>query len=89
MNTWYNSEVALILSAIFGIVLAYFWEYFCTHIIKKKELRLFGWRLHHSIYGIIFVVVGLFNQNIINIGIGVGILIQHTFTDGFRFISKE
>jgi hypothetical protein len=81
--------MTLIITSILGFILAYGWEYFCTHIIKRTALIILGYRLHHSLYGLLFIVLGLYVQNIILIGLGIGILIQHTVTDGFRFLSKK
>jgi len=72
-----------------GFLAAFAWEYFCTHILRKTSLIINGWRLHHSIYGLLFFVIGLLFSNTFITSFGVGILIQHTLTDGFRFISKE
>lgn len=81
--------MTFLISSLFGIILAYAWEYFCTKVIKKTSLIIYGYRLHHSLYGLLFVFIGFLNQNILLFGMGVGILIQHTTTDGFRFISRE
>ena len=81
--------MTLLISSILGILLAYSWEIFCTKILKKTSLIIFGYRLHHSIYGLLFLVIGIISINIVCDGLGVGIIIQHTITDGFRFISKE
>lgn len=80
--------MTLLLFSMLGILLAFGWEYVCTHIIKKTSFILFGWRLHHSLFGLMFIFLGFLTQNIILIGVGVGILIQHIATDGFRFMSK-
>lgn len=81
--------MTLLLACVVGFIVAYIWEYVCTNIIKKTSLILFGWRLHHSLYGILFIAIGFSVRNMSLIGIGIGVLIQHTITDGFRFISKE
>ncbi|MBP9814006.1 hypothetical protein KBC80_02325 [Candidatus Woesebacteria bacterium] len=81
--------LTIILFSIIGFAIAFIWEFFCTHVIRKTSLILLGYRLHHSIFGLLIIALGLSIQNIPLTGIGVGILIQHTVTDGFRFISKE
>lgn len=80
--------MTIIISIIVGYILAYYWEFFCIHILHKKSLIIGGYRLHHSLYGLFFVIAGLYLQNIMLIGLGIGILIQHFITDGFKFISK-
>lgn len=84
MNT--NS---IVIASLFGFILATLWEMFCVKIIKKTSLIILGYRLHHSLYGLLFVIFGFELQNNILFGLGIGILIQHTITDGFRFLSKE
>lgn len=81
--------MTILLMCIIGYILAHAWEYFCAHILKKTSLIIRGWRLHHSLYGLLFLILGFLLQNIFLTGIGFGIIIQHTITDGFRFISKE
>lgn len=81
--------LTLLISSIAGFIFASYWEYFCARIIKRTSFILFGWRLHHSLYGILFIAIGFSVRNMSLIGIGIGVLIQHTITDGFRFISKE
>jgi hypothetical protein len=82
-------KMTLLFSLILGMPLAAFYEYLMLKIPGKKGLIIKGYRLHHSIYGLIFITMGLALQSIFCIGLGLGILIQHTLTDGFRFISKE
>ncbi len=81
--------MTLLLSSLAGFALAFIWDYFCTHVIKKASLIILGWRLHHSLYGVLLLIVGYLVQNMTLLGIGIGVLVQHTLTDGFRFISKE
>lgn len=79
----------IFLSCISGIILAYLWEYICIHLIKKTSFIIRGFRFHHSIYGLIFIASGIVFRNATILGIGLGIIVQHTITDGFRFVSKE
>ncbi len=81
--------MTLLLACVLGFLLAFGWEHFCTHIIKKTSLIVQGWRFHHSLYGLLFLTFGFLIPNNILLGIGIGIIVQHTMTDGFRFISKE
>lgn len=81
--------MTIIIFTILGFLLAFGWELFCSKILKKTSFIIFNWRLHHSLYGLFFIGLGFIIQNIMLIGLGIGIIIQHTMTDGFRFISKK
>lgn len=73
-----------------GFAIAWFYEYFTVNILKKDALIFLGWRLHHSLYGLICILLGIgFNKNVFLVGFGIGILVQHAITDGFWFITKE
>jgi len=74
---------------ILGYTLASLWELFCKYIINKTSLIIRGYRLHHSLYGIVLIIIGTLMDISTPLSIGIGIIIQHTVTDGFRFISKN
>lgn len=85
---------------IIGYLGACVYEYAAKKIGKaafhRTTLVVFGYRWHHSIYGLIglvFSIIFFFNARLtvsgILLGLSFGILIQHTVTDGFRFLSKE
>lgn len=81
--------MTIIVSILAGYILAYSYEKALTILSHGKPLVIAGWRLHHSLYSVLFFVSFLVFQNSIFLGLAIGILIQHTITDGFRFISKE
>lgn len=81
--------VKLVLSILFGYILAHVYEKVAIVVSRNRPLVLFGYRMHHSLYGILFVGLGYWYQSLLLFGIAIGILLQHTLTDGFRFISKE
>ena len=65
-------------------------------IFNKESLVLFGYKLHHSLYGLLGLLFSLMlfiNGKImfseILLGLSFGTIVQHTVTDGFRFLSKE
>lgn len=76
-------------SLLLGFLAAYGWELFCSRIIKQTSLIILGYRLHHSLYGLLFMGAGYISKNMFLAGFGIGIILQHTLTDGFRFISLE
>lgn len=81
--------IRFFMSLLLGFLFAYGWEFFCTKIIKQTSLIILGYRLHHSIYGLLFLGLGYINKNVFLAGFGIGIIVQHTLTDGYRFISFE
>ena len=72
-----------------GIIGATLYEHFVPRIFKKEALIIVGHRLHHSLYGLVAIIFGAALQNNALFAMGIGIVIQHTATDGFRFFSKE
>lgn len=85
-----NSEIMeILLSILFGYVLAHVYEKLAIVVSRNTPLVLFRYRLHHSLYGIMCFLLAFWFQQYILYGIGIGIIIQHTITDGFRFVSKE
>jgi hypothetical protein len=72
-----------------GFIAAVLYDHLIRKISKKDALIVSGYRLHHSLYGLAFLVLGVGMQSYKCIALGIGILIQHTITDGFRFLSKE
>ncbi len=79
----------ILFSILFGYILAHLYEKVAIVMSRGKPLVVLGYRLHHSLYGIIFLGLGYLYQQQVLYGIAVGIILQHTITDGFRFISKE
>lgn len=71
-----------------GIILATSYELLALKVFKKQALIIFGHRLHHSLYGLLFIAVGYFVLTELTF-LGCGIIAQHSFTDGFKFITKE
>jgi len=92
----------ILIGIISGIATTLLFEF----ILKtNKKLRnryyrhheiLFGYHVHHSIYGLFFIIAGVvfyFNKNISDalfyISFGIGIIIQHTLSSQkFVFIEK-
>lgn len=86
------------MTAILGFVVGYIFAYLYEKVmlfvgkrIRKKSLVVSGYKLHHSIYGVILILLSLFiSPNLLLISIGVGIIVQHYFTgDGLVFITKN
>jgi len=64
-------------------------EFVALNIFRKEKFLISGYRLHHSLYGLLFIIIGFMLPATFMIFLGCGIVLQHTVTDGFRFISKE
>jgi hypothetical protein len=49
-----------------------------------------GWQFHHSLFGLGLILVALIlgEYQIELISAGVGIIVQHTFSDGFVFLRR-
>ena len=77
------------ISIVFGYVLAHVYEKVAIVVSRKRPLVVYGYRLHHSLYGLLFMGLGYWQQQPFFYSIAIGIIMQHTITDGFRFISKE
>ena len=84
--------VTLLLSIFAGIVVAFVYEnvmkYLGKSIFNKHAFIIKDYKLHHSLYGLICFAIYAGTNNEFYLGIGLGIIIQHTFTDGFKFIEK-
>jgi len=80
---------------IFGYMLGMFWL-FLAHKFKKsitQFTRFKGYHLHHSTLGILMIISALFLYppwfGVVVAGLGVGIFIHHTATEGLVFITKD
>lgn len=56
----------------------------------KPNLVIFGnYHLHHSLYGVILIVLFFFLFNFYLLGAGISIIARHTATEGkFSFVEK-
>ncbi len=80
------------LSFILGILFAIVYESLALvvgiNIFKKEALIISGYKLHHSLYGVFFLLISFVSKKYFFLGFGLGIIFQHTLTDGFRFIQR-
>ena len=87
--------MGLIISFVLGIVFAYIYENLPFYkFTGKKALIVSGYRLHHSLYGLLLIIISLLNifpiSNLLLISAGVGIIFEHYLTGGgLDFITKE
>lgn len=81
--------ITLLLSFILGFFAVWLYEFIAINVLNKTGLIVLGYRLHHSLYGLLFIALSVVNKRAFFLGFGVGVITQHTVTDGFRFVSKE
>ena len=87
--------MSLIISFISGAVFAYIYESLPFYkFTEKKALIISGYRLHHSLYGLLLILVAFLNifhvNNSILISAGIGIIFEHYLTGGgLDFVTKE
>jgi hypothetical protein len=83
---------------ITGYIFAYVYEKIAFRIgkkLNKTQVVFLGYKLHHSIYGLLAIIIALFFLAHIMLAtflitFGLGIIIQHYFTgDGMVFITKH
>jgi len=95
--------LTILLGIIYGVSFTLLFEFvFKTnkrlrHKYYKHHEVLFGYHAHHSIYGVLFIIASIIfylnkdiPDSIFYFSFGVGIIIQHTISDGrFIFIEKQ
>jgi len=85
----------LIISFISGMVFAYIYENLPFYkFTGRKALIISGYRLHHSLYGLLLILFAILNilpiNNLLLISAGLGIILEHYLTGGgLDFITKE
>ncbi len=45
---------------------------------KRKKFSVFGLRIHHTVYGLLFIMLGFFAYTFFLFGFGLGIIFWHT-----------
>ncbi|OGZ70089.1 MAG: hypothetical protein A3F47_01605 [Candidatus Staskawiczbacteria bacterium RIFCSPHIGHO2_12_FULL_38_11] len=92
-----------LLAVLFGIFITLVFEFILktNKSLRKKYYQnhkvFWGYHVHHSTYGLLLIIVSIIlfildkNFHALNsTGIGIGIIIMHTLSDGrFVFIEKE
>lgn len=86
--------ITLLFGFVSGLVVSYTWEFITVRLLKIGHLAYqHGYHFHHSLLSLPFSISVLFIQQLHHqffvIGIAIGIVLQHSTTDGFVFISKE
>ncbi len=79
--------ILILIGFVFGIILDVALAFFSNK--NKKRFKINKLRIHHSVLGIIFVIIGFFIYREVLISAGIGIILGHTIrTKEFVFIEK-
>lgn len=87
--------MSLIISFVSGVAFAYIYENLPFYkFTSRKALIIFKYRLHHSLYGLLFILIAILNtfqaNSLLLISAGLGIIFEHYLTGGgLDFITKE
>ena len=85
--------LTILLGLIAGGISAYIYENLpFSKLFGVKKLVVFGYKLHHSLYGIFLIILAFLfkEQSTFLISAGIGIIVEHYLTGGgFDFITKE
>lgn len=89
------STLKFVLAFVSGFAAAYVYEIVAFMLgrqafnMDNPGLIIYGYRLHHSLYGLLFLVLWAAKRKEFHLGFGLGVIAQHTMYDGFRFVSRE
>lgn len=86
-----NTKLALKIIGSFtlGFFVAWLYDVSMMRLFSGKGFIVLGYRLHHSLYGLLFFLLSLIQKKFFLFGFGLGIIAQHALTDGLWFITKE
>jgi len=95
-----NDQLLISIFISIGILVAFLYEYLARNIGRKyfkiNAIVVCGYKLHHSLYGLLGLLLSFwffYEGNIFSgeifLGLSFGVIIQHTIADGFKFITKE
>lgn len=93
------------MSFIFGLLIGMLATWLLEIILQRNKLlrkefvdnhkSIFGYRVHHSTFGLLFLIIGLFSiyypltNALFFLGLGIGIILLHTITSKrFVFVEK-
>ena len=83
------------LGIIFGCIFAFIYETIMPMITRKESLVIKGYKLHHSLYGMLLIVISIIFEYELSLKVflfffGTGIIVVHYITGGgFDFVTKE
>ena len=87
-----NPISIFLLSFIGGFPADFCITFFSKLKIRRKQIEttLFNFKIHHSILGILSILIGLFTYIYFFMGFGIGIIACHTIrTKRFIFIERK
>ena len=85
-----NFILGLIIGYVFIIIYEQAYKILKNKIKRDPIVRFKNHHLHHSIYGLILIIIWILYPNFIILGAGIGIIIRHSFKERkIVFISKK
>lgn len=83
-----------VLVFLLGILLGFAFGEVWVWVTDKWSAKPFikGYHLHHSLFALLVFFIAFFvseTMRIVLLGSGIGIIIQHTCKEGFKFITRE
>jgi len=85
-----NLLIGLVIGCVATIIYEYIFDLIWYLTGKQPIISIFGWHLHHSLYGIFVIIIFfLLFINYIFLGIGLGVIIRHTQDEKFVFIDRH
>ncbi len=82
--------LAFLLGVLSGFALGEVWVLMTDRYDKKSFFK--GYHFHHNLFAVPLFLIAFFTQEVIAVvllGSGIGLIIQHTYREGFKFITKE
>lgn len=82
--------LVFLLGVLLGFTFVEVWVWVTNKWNTKPIIK--GYHFHHSMFAVPAFFIAFFTQEIITvvlIGLGIGIITQHTYREGFKFITKE
>jgi len=73
------SESSIFLTVLFAILCFAF--YFSLSEFEQPRLVISHYRIHHSVIGVLIIVIGYYYRNYIIIALGTGIYVSHVIEE--------
>lgn len=81
--------LSLILFTLIGFGFGFFWVWATKPLERRGWGHIQGLHLHHSMLGLLFLVLGFSSNRIQVVCFGIGMILHHLVTEGPQFITKD